>query len=100
MQIIKNTSFIVERRHLKNKNNLCDICGFSACSKGEIVSHMKGKHFPKELKEFPCPLCNKILSSPSCLRIHIISHDNKSNHHCQVCGFAFKTNINVKRHIK
>ena len=61
---------------------------------------MKGKHFPKELKEFPCNLCSKILSSSSCLRIHVMTHDKKSNHHCEVCGLGFQRNVNVQRHIQ
>lgn len=74
------------RTHTKQKNFICDICGYS-CRIPEMLKVHYRSHTGE--KPFSCDECGKSFVSKSAVREHKASHGTGRPHECKVCGRSF-----------
>lgn len=52
-----------------------------------------------EIGEYPCTVCNKVLSTAIGLEIHSRKHSGLNLHNCEVCNKQFTRSNHLKRHM-
>ena len=50
---------------------VCLVCDFSASSRHKAFCHVESKHFKDRPVIYPCPHCDKLLTSKNGLGVHI-----------------------------
>lgn len=79
-------------------NFICDLCDFKSLLRSRMVSHMKNRHMPKELREkFHCSICDFTSINKDYIKGHIRSHQNPEVFTCH-CGKEFMNKHNFARH--
>jgi hypothetical protein len=78
---------------------VCDLCPAQKPNRRMIYKHMMEKHVKRE---YPCPVCGKILRSYDLKFKHMLHHDaSKRRFFCELCpqhqGFILKTDY--QRHV-
>lgn len=75
----------------------CDDCGKKYRSKYHLKEHLRWSHL--KWKPHVCNKCNKQFREPNKLRLHMITHVDKSEI-CHVCNRSFFSPAFLKRHMK
>ncbi|CAH1774044.1 unnamed protein product [Owenia fusiformis] len=77
--------------------NICDICGKSFMSVGNLNKHV----ITHGERKFPCKICHKRFHLSINLVYHMRGvHTNKKNYQCYECGKGMKTKNALMAHIK
>jgi KRAB domain-containing zinc finger protein len=86
--------------HTGIRPHQCNQCEKKFKSKRDL-NHHKKVHIKALIYSFPCQQCKKSFKNASELAFHInIVHSNERRFKCNVCNARFKTNVNLKTHIK
>ena len=118
------------RIHDQVKSIVCDVCGLSYRSKGELESHKDNMHNDKREKRicpkcpksfmslvgldyhlqtnhntntsvtFPCNICNKVCKNKKLLKAHMVTHRESRNFKCEICSAEFKSFLYLTQHKK
>ena len=86
------------QRHFRNKHgekekravpveSVCSVCGKVCSSKRTLGTHILQNHEIRELKH-KCEVCDKLFVTPTALKMHIKSHEEKST--CPQCGLKVR----------
>lgn len=52
----------------------------------------------KEVPRHPCPMCNKVMSTPAEVKVHLRVHTGERPYHCPDCEKAFKKSSHLLYH--
>lgn len=91
--------------HEKIKNFFCDLCGYGAYEKKDLLYHMC-QHLPPEVRSVKCSLCDYVTFTEYKLRRHE-KHKHKPDDErkageknlCLECNLEFKTALSRNAHI-
>ncbi|CAG9765298.1 unnamed protein product [Ceutorhynchus assimilis] len=86
----------IDIRHKNLKNYFCETCGKNFGTKTSLTLHAK-THSDK--KEYKCDECSYAGKTSIGLRIHISKHE-KGTYICEYCSSVFKSNRNLKDHLR
>ena len=111
--------------HSSERQHVCELCGSSHKTKGNLNYHMKTMHtmiknfrcdlcfktfkVQAELKEhcfqfhsaegvITCIVCKKKLTTALSIYTHSVMHSGAREYECDICGYAFKTFTGLKEH--
>jgi hypothetical protein len=90
--------------HLKAKHKtdqlkfICDYCG-RCVKKSSIINHIKVFHL-KHLFDVFCESCGEAFASNAILARHRWNVHDGLEYHCDICGFTFKSHIDIRRHMR
>ena len=82
--------------HSKNVDFKCDICGVKLKNKNDMLKHKDSSHSTPKLH---CHICEKMCKNKRTLQFHLATH-NEHTFVCGKCNKSFKTNYQLKTHIK
>ena len=75
----------------------CDVCGKQSKTLPAFQAHKKYAHAEKSYK---CTECDYKTSYPSCLKIHLQTHDaNRQEHFCDHCGRSYTRALTLRHHL-
>ena len=88
-----------ERIHTGEKPYQCTVCSYGTADGGSLRKHMR---IHLDERPFKCQLCSYRSRDNSQLTVHLRTHTNDRPFVCSydVCNSAFKTNSDLKRHLK
>ena len=88
-----------ERIHTGEKPYICTLCPYTTADSGSLKKHMR---IHTDERPFKCQLCPYRSRDSSQLTVHLRSHTNDRPFVCsfETCCSAFKTNSDLKRHLK
>lgn len=93
------------RNHFLPKIHQCDICSKMFKTETNLRTH-KTSHLTfeerstaKSIKKYLCPICGKILFSPSGRDVHIRTHNEEKQFKCNICSWAFKEKSQLETHM-
>ena len=104
-QVFKNA--ITLRNHVRNIHErtevtaaICEVCSATFKSVASLKQHCDSVH--KEMKCYPCLLCDKKFHNGSQLRRHIRVHglDEAKRLKCDICSKSFLYKHNLQRHVE
>lgn len=81
---------------LMKKTHVCPICRIECIDYQMYELHCKESH---QEVGFPCPICNRRMSSKSKLKRHMSIHRNLK-FECRICGKAYNRSDNLTAHYK
>ncbi|KAI5642075.1 zinc-finger double domain-containing protein [Phthorimaea operculella] len=87
------------RRHLTTEELTCDICGVVVGTNPSLKRH-KETHDKTRKKEHICDVCGKQFYDKVRLCHHLPSHYNNRKHICKVCDKTYKTDDQLKTHVR
>lgn len=125
LKFTTRSSALSHRRvvHEKIKSYICDLCGYSCSTNGELKQHraihsddkpfvcqtcskpfktysnLKTHMDTHDETSYACYICNRVLNSRRTLRKHLLVHDEKCRHVCSYCNKAFKRRQTLKVHL-
>ena len=83
------------RKHKRSHELVyCDQCEFACEGREKLSRHIQRKHQAPVI----CPICDKALTSPDYLKIHLALHGDES-YSCDQCGNTYKSLKLLKTHI-
>ena len=83
--------------HKGEKPFLCESCGSSFVSQKLYRDHKRAKH--TNARKFPCKQCDRTFNKPFRLHDHIIAfHTSERPHVCDICGNRFKSRSYLRIH--
>jgi hypothetical protein len=92
-------------KHTKDKNYMCELCGYSTYYQGNFKRHKDEVHpgIKEKIKYYTCDICGYSTRNQGNLKRHKDDvHFNIKNHLCTICGQAFaqkkKMEIHMKKH--
>lgn len=90
----------IARGHSEKPQELnfkCDQCTYASYNRYAFLRHMKIRHDPTH-KKFICEECNKVLSTQTLLRKHLLIHAD-TEFTCNICNHVSKTANGLKSHM-
>jgi len=84
--------------HKKGLRVTCDICSETLADKKSMLRHKIIKH--DKFSPHQCSVCHKTFYKPGDIRRHMFTHSDKRFFTCKYCGLPYKTNPNMRRHIR
>ena len=94
----------IMRMHLKIKNHSCDICGYTAFTKFDILRHQKSLHLPPDENSMDlrvCPDCGKSFKGNNHLTLHIRKkHLQITKYQCDHCSFRTYGKYEIRSHLQ
>ncbi|XP_035440327.2 zinc finger protein 135 [Spodoptera frugiperda] len=96
------TSACSLREHMKihePKKELikCPLCDRKYQDERYMLRHLRTSH---TRARHPCPICNKMLTSPAGLRHHVITHSNMKTIQCKMCPKAYSVKRTMIKHFR
>ncbi|XP_041933172.1 zinc finger protein 516 isoform X1 [Alosa sapidissima] len=99
----------------------CQLCGFKASSKEQLLSHEEKVHLPSDALasgegspdegapadgdlppagEYPCGQCDQVFTQAWFLKSHMKKHQGPLDHGCRICGRRFREPWFLRSHMK
>lgn len=103
VKAFKNSKQLKNHRRLHRTNNFttqiykCEDCR-SAFSHLKSLKAHTCKAGDVKTKEVKCPVCDKILSSKSACKLHLLTHENASKFKCESCSYVSNDHNAFRRH--
>lgn len=104
VKVLKNKRSYMTHMRLKhgsepNVSLECHLCPKKFATKKTLASHQE-VHLPEDQRQrFPCPYCDKTLTKPYNVLLHIRSvHIGLRPYVCEECGKTFATIMGLKEH--
>ncbi|ODM87422.1 putative zinc finger protein [Orchesella cincta] len=84
--------------HTREKAHKCSECSVAFGRKYDLQHHIRTVH--RNIRPFPCPLCDKSFALKANLKTQINIHSNEKPYKCDQCGMRFSQPSNMKKHLK
>lgn len=74
----------------------CDVCDFTTKYRQSLQNHLIRIHTATKVK---CSICFKVFIGEQQLKVHQKKHKNVKYLTCSICGYNFKENRGLQRHV-
>ncbi|KAL5291791.1 hypothetical protein ACFFRR_010900 [Megaselia abdita] len=104
VKAFKNSKQLKNHRRLHRTNNLttqifkCEDCRSAFSHLKSLKAHSCKAGDLAKSKEVKCPICDKILSSKSACKLHLLTHENASKFKCDSCSYVTNDHNAFRRH--
>ncbi|XP_063682598.1 zinc finger protein 394-like [Bolinopsis microptera] len=85
-----------ENVHTRRQVWLCQLCGKTYSSRASYIQHLQVMH--SSGRKYQCPVCGKMSSTSSNLKVHMVIHSNAKPFKCPQCDMTFKRKGCLKSH--
>lgn len=91
-----NLNYHIKTMHTMIKNFRCDICFKTFKVQAELKDHCFSVHANAGV--ITCIVCKKKLTTSLSIYTHSVMHSGAREYECDICGYAFKTVTGLKEH--
>ena len=99
--IVKNASSHRDKKHAKDKERVCEICGMYFKKQKRYKMHMIRHKSKEAATQFQCPMCPSTFVIKADLYVHkSVYHSERSSVICEVCGKSFTAKYMIRHKLK
>lgn len=104
VKAFKNSKQLKNHRRLHRTNNFttqifkCEDCRSAFSHLKSLKAHSCKSGDDSKVKEVKCTICDKILSSKSACKLHMLTHESASKFKCENCSYVTNDHNAFRRH--
>uniref|UniRef100_A0A6P7F8L6 B-cell lymphoma 6 protein homolog n=1 Tax=Diabrotica virgifera virgifera TaxID=50390 RepID=A0A6P7F8L6_DIAVI len=90
----------INTMHTKSVWFMCESCSYKSTDKSCLRRHVRKNHEdPDPTKQYPCHLCDMVMTNKYNFKRHLLKHDEALSYDCEFCSYNCKDKSNFRKHL-
>ncbi|XP_072383248.1 uncharacterized protein [Diabrotica undecimpunctata] len=90
----------INTMHTKSVWFMCETCNYKSTDKSCLRRHVRKNHEnPDPIKQYPCHICDMVITNKYNFRRHLLKHDEAISYDCEFCSYNCKDKSNFRKHL-